>query len=499
MNLNIKFFIPLLFGIPIIFFLFLAYSIHHSYERQKDQITQHAAVITEIQANALIGPLRNFDEERMYDILKYLEKDPDFVSASIFDETGAVKVYHHSKAINSEIDDDVVISELPIVYSKDGINENLGSLKTSFSNEHLNDFYRNEWAKGALYFLGLMLCILLVIFFNMQRLIVKPIKKLVHTMQLVSEGNLTTHVDVDSKDEVGELAENFKKMKESLTQTIKKLQQVGVQIKNSSIDMTSAAKLQESAALEQEVTTEEIAVTSKKIFTTSRELAKTMEDLNKTAEETSVLANTGKSGLEKMSSIIQQQVENSDSIVNKLAILNQKTAIITTVVTTITEVASQTNILSLNAAIEAAKAGEHGRSFAVIAHEIHSLADQTASATLDIKKIIQEITDSVGSSVKGVNDFANDIRSTFAQISQISSQLTEIINQIRKQQVSIESVNTGMQSQSLSTEQIKEALVLLTNTTQETSSSIHKFQGTIETLTNAADELDQFIKVAFVS
>src|SRR4029077_8807612 len=122
-----------------------------------------------------------------------------------------------------------------------------------------------------------------------------------------------------------------------------------------------------------------------------KELVKAMKSVTEIAEETTTLAGSGQTGLTRMEGTMKQIMDASGSINARLAVLSEKAGNINTVVTTITKVADQTNLLSLNAAIEAEKAGEYGRGFAVVATEIRRLADQTAVATYDIDQMVKEM------------------------------------------------------------------------------------------------------------
>src|SRR5688572_32151975 len=112
-------------------------------------------------------------------------------------------------------------------------------------------------------------------------------------------------------------------------------------------------------------------------------------------------------------------MDASGAITAKLAVLSEKTANINSVVTTITKVADQTNLLSLNAAIEAEKAGEYGRGFAVVATEIRRLADQTAVATSDIEQIVREIQSAVSAGVMGMDRFAEEVRTGMNDVQRV--------------------------------------------------------------------------------
>ena len=166
--------------------------------------------------------------------------------------------------------------------------------------------------------------------------------------------------------------------------------------------------------------------------------------------------------------------------------LNEKAASITHVVTTITKVADQTNLLSLNAAIEAEKAGEYGRGFAVVASEIRRLADQTAVATLDIEVMVKDIQAAVSAGVMGMDKFSEDVRSGIQEVRQVGDQLSQVIQQVQAQAPQFQAVNEGMQAQSTSAEQITEALVHLGEAVQQTVEGLRESSQIIDDLNDAA-------------
>src|SRR5262249_43316335 len=153
-----------------------------------------------------------------------------------------------------------------------------------------------------------------------------------------------------------------------------------------------------------------IGATAKEISATSKELVRTMDDLATVADQSAALAGSGQTSLTRMEDTMRQVVAAAGSVNAKLAVLNEKAGNIGKVVTTITKVADQTNLLSLNAAIEAEKAGEYGRGFSVVATEIRRLADQTAVATLDIEQMVKEIQSAVSAGVMSMDKFSEEVR-----------------------------------------------------------------------------------------
>ena len=183
---------------------------------------------------------------------------------------------------------------------------------------------------------------------------------------------------------------------------------------------------------------------------------------------------------------MRQVMEAAGSINAKLAVLNEKAGNINQVVTTITKVADQTNLLSLNAAIEAEKAGEYGRGFAVVATEIRRLADQTAVATYDIEQMVKEIQSAVSAGVMGMDKFSEEVRRGMQEVQQVGGQLSQIIQQVQALAPRFEAVNEGMQAQATGAEQISQALTQLSEAAQQTVESLRQSNQAIDELNQAA-------------
>jgi len=314
--------------------------------------------------------------------------------------------------------------------------------------------------------------------------------KFLNGVKKLSKGDLGTRLELTGNDPVfDQTIRSFNHMAANFEGATQYLQQLGGTLMHSAGQIATASKEQETIIIEQEATTREIGMAANEISSTARQLALTMNEVSQGAEQTSHLASIGKKSLTSMESLMHQMMEASSVIATKLAILNERATNITTVITTITKVSDQTNLLSLNASIEAEKAGEYGKSFAVIAKEIRRLADQTALATLDIEKIVNEMLNAVSSSVMGVDDFSKEIRKGVDEVRTVSEQLATIIGQVQNFTTQIEIVNQGMQAQSTGAEQINEAINQLSFTSQQTADSIRGFYRTIQELNAAANEL----------
>ena len=290
----------------------------------------------------------------------------------------------------------------------------------------------------------------------------------------VAEGDLTAHVEISGSDETGTLLTAIRAMIENLNALIGKVKNASIQLISTATQISAAAKSQETAVTDFGSSTSEIAAGVNEISATAQQLARTMGDVSSTINQTAELASAGRGSLEGMETTMASLSQATSSISGRLSAISEKAKNITSVVTTITKVADQTNLLSLNAAIEAEKAGEYGLGFSVVAREIRRLADQTAVATLDIDQMVKEMQSAVSSGVMEMDKFTDQVRRGVEAAGKLSEQLGLIIEQVQNLTPRFESVSQGMGTQSDGAKQISEAMVHLTEAARTTSSSIQE-------------------------
>jgi methyl-accepting chemotaxis protein WspA len=321
------------------------------------------------------------------------------------------------------------------------------------------------------------------------RSIMTPLNHLLFATGVASKGDFTQRIELDRRDEFGELGNAFNRMLAELTGLIDQVQKSAIQVNASVTQIGATSNEQQATATEIAATTTEIGATSREISATSRELVHTMNEVSAVAEQTANLAGSGQAGLARMEATMQQVTEAAASINAKLGVLDEKASNINQVVTTITKVADQTNLLSLNAAIEAEKAGEAGRGFAVVATEIRRLADQTGVATYDIEQTVKEIQSAIAAGVMGMDKFSEEVRRGMREVQQVGEQLSQIIHQVQTLAPRCVAVSEGMQAQATGAEQISDALAQLTEASQQTVGSLGQSNEAIGGLNDVANGL----------
>ncbi|WP_406699527.1 methyl-accepting chemotaxis protein [Singulisphaera sp. Ch08] len=216
-----------------------------------------------------------------------------------------------------------------------------------------------------------------------------------------------------------------------------------------------------------------------------------MNEVNDVAAQTAQMATEGQGSLSNMGRSMRSLADSTGSISSKLSVISERAANINLVVTTITKVADQTNLLSINAAIEAEKAGEYGLGFLVVAREIRRLADMTAVATLDIERMVKEMQYSVSAGVMEMDKFTDQVRQGVGEVAHIGEQLGSIISDVQGLTGRFEQVTEGMRVQSQGADQIREAVVRLSDGAHQTSVSLREFNKATDHLREAISELKE--------
>jgi len=286
----------------------------------------------------------------------------------------------------------------------------------------------------------------------------------------------------DLRDESHELVDSFRGMTETLETLIGQVQRSGIQVTTSATGIAASARQLEASVAEQAASTREVSATTTQISATSTGLLNTMNSVTEAVEEAASTAETGHTELTKMEAAMRQLAKSTASISSRLGVISDRASKISTVVTTINKISDQTALLSLNAAIEAEKAGEFGKGFSVVAREISRLADQTAVATQDIESVVREMQSSVSSGVMEMDKFSEEVRRRVDEVNHIGEQLGRIIDHVRALGPEFETAKEGVNAQTQGAQQISEAMSQLALTAEQSREALGEFKQATEQL-----------------
>lgn len=293
----------------------------------------------------------------------------------------------------------------------------------------------------------------------------------------------------DFQDESADLMSSFREMAETLGSLIRQVQHAGIQVTASATEITASAKQLEPTVTEQAAATREVSATSSQISATSQELLRTMSGVTEAAAGAASEAENGQAELNEMEAAMRELVKATGSVSSRLGIISDRAGKISAVVATINKISDQTALLSLNAAIEAEKAGELGKGFSVVAREISRLADQTALATQDIDAVVREMQSSVSSGVMEMDKFSEEVRQRVEKVNGIARAMGMMIEKVQALGPEFEIAKEGMKDQTQAAEQINEAMKQLAETAGLTKSMLGEFQKVTVQLSSAVQEL----------
>ena len=341
---------------------------------------------------------------------------------------------------------------------------------------------------------GLALLVLLVVW--VARGITRPLRALALVTPELARGNLRVAVpELRSHDEIGDLGRSFKSMTASLASLTGQVKSASLQLVSTATEIAATSRQQETTISEFGASTTEVAAAVRQISATARELARTMEGIKEVAGATRDLAATGGGNLTAMEESMRRLATATGTISGTLDALLTRTGAISGLISTITKVADQTNLLSLNAAVEAEKAGSAGLGFAAVAREIRRLADQTAVATLDIEKTVRDMQHSAAAGVRAMAAFAGEVEQDVATVRDTGGQFARILEQVRILLPQFDTVNEGMRAQAAGAEQIHQAMEQLNTGARQAAESLHQFKSATGDLQTAACSLQKEVSV----
>ena len=332
-------------------------------------------------------------------------------------------------------------------------------------------------------------CIVAMVALFVARSISNPINHAIELARRVAAGDLSTTIQIETRGETALLLDALQTMTTDLHSLISGVQLATDAVAGTASTLQSTGERQEKVVTHLGQSTSQTVAAVEEISVTGKELANTMNLVNEMAVQAGEKAIEGRESLVNMDGTMRKLAESTASFGARLTIINERASTINLAVTTITKVADQTNLLSINAAIEAEKAGEYGTGFLVIAREIRRLADQTAVASLEIEQVVKDMQLSVSSGVMEMDAFTKSVDTGVIEIGSISQQLAEIISSVKGITEKFQLVAEGTQSQSQGAEQIREAMCLVADEASQSEQALDAFRNATTALHKAAEEL----------
>ena len=326
--------------------------------------------------------------------------------------------------------------------------------------------------------------------------VVVPLNRMKMMLQDIAEGegDLTKKLDASSKDELGDVSRLFNTF-------VDKLRGIISQIANTSGQVSTAASQMRTTAEQIATGSEEVASQSASVATAGEEMAATSGDIAQNcqmaaegAQRASRSASDGAMVVERTILVMSQIADKVKESANTVESLGSRSDQIGAIIGTIEDIADQTNLLALNAAIEAARAGEQGRGFAVVADEVRALAERTTRATKEIGEMIKAIQRETKGAVTAMEQGVLQVQEGTSEAGKSGTALQEILQQINDVAMQVNQIATAAEEQTATTNEISNNMHQITDVVQQTSQGAHQSATAAAQLNKNAEELQRLVR-----
>lgn len=344
---------------------------------------------------------------------------------------------------------------------------------------------------AAFIFIGAIVGLLIGIVTS--RAISAPIKKLAQDAEKVSTGDLGVVVEIDSNDEIGQLAVSFEKMIHSLREMIGTLADSSAHISQSSSEMQHNAGQMANGAEEVAAQAITVATASEEMSATSGDIAQNCQLAAEGAQRANSAAEEGGAVVESSIAVMHRIAERVQASARTVEELGRRSDQIGSIISTIEDIADQTNLLALNAAIEAARAGEQGRGFAVVADEVRALAERTTKATREIGLMIKAIQQETKSAVSAMEEGVAEVEQGTDEAARSGEALRKIQDEINSLHLQVQQIATAAEEQTATTSEISNNIHQITDVAQNTVGGARNTADAAQQLTRLSEELQRVV------
>ncbi|MFQ3574193.1 MAG: methyl-accepting chemotaxis protein [Thermodesulfovibrionales bacterium] len=331
--------------------------------------------------------------------------------------------------------------------------------------------------------------LIVLIYIMVKKLAIVPVRNIREALHKIAEGDLTIKLESKSTDDIGQTITQMNSMTESFNDMIKS---VLVSARNviSSVDVLKSRSLKTSeGAKNQSLQASQIATAAEEMSQTITDIARNASVASETSSEAMETAEKGKEVAEGAVNTVNAVYTSTVELASMVDKLNNRVGEIGDIVTVIKDIADQTNLLALNAAIEAARAGEQGRGFAVVADEVRKLAERTIKATAEISDKISAVQVESEQTTKSMEEASGQVTKATDYIREVGESLNHIVYAVQRVRDQITQIATAVDEQSAASEEVARNIEKTSNIAQEMEKMADDVMQEVNNLTKISEQL----------
>jgi methyl-accepting chemotaxis protein len=321
----------------------------------------------------------------------------------------------------------------------------------------------------------------------------RPLKSAVTAMEEITKGDLTTRVDVSSRDEIGEMSSHINTVVDTLQGTIVKVAESSTQVSEAAVVLDGAAHGMKGRAERVVAEVNSVAAASQEMSMTSSEIAQKCAYAAKSADNANASVKGGETIIGETLGVMNRIQERTKDSASRMEELGKRSNRIHQVIDLINDIADQTNLLALNAAIEAARAGEHGRGFAVVADEVRKLAERTGQAIREVGLTVTEIQDATRDVMKAMEEGAGEVQAGVQKVTESGETLKDILRQVQTVSGEIGQIAVASEQQTATINEIAQNIQRISGTMGETSEQVSANSDAAARLSTLSKELHMLV------
>lgn len=352
-----------------------------------------------------------------------------------------------------------------------------------------------DYAKSSVLAGGLLILVLVsTVGLLTQRSITRPLSSFMRFAGRVGEGDLTQQAEVSTGDELGELGRTLNQMVTGLKDVAGQARFATEKLAAASSEILASTQQQAASTGEQAAAVQQTTITMEEVTQSGAQISDRAKQVAASAEATVTASHLGLQAVEGTSKTMQSIREQAEAMAENVVALSEKTQAIGEIISTVNDLAEQSHLLALNAAIEAAAAGEHGRSFSVIASEVKNLADQSREATVQVRGILGDIQKGITRSVMLTEEAVKRVESGKQQAEVADQTIRTMSDSIHQSLQAFQQIVAGSNQQQIGFGQVMQAVRDIGQASLQTAAGTQQLEKAAFNLTSMSQQLQKAVE-----